>query len=125
MYLVILDDKGNELPIRRLSLFDVSFKISPGRTGVEQCTFVNLAFIQTGEFEGEVGWAAALGVCAEADGAPFAVIPLEHGQRLFKSNMLNIAPGQLVFGLSDLKPLGKKQPDPEPPVSFWNRFLRV
>jgi len=114
MYLAILDDAGMELAINRIALYDVPFRMSPGRNEGEQCSFINAEMIVSSPLGTFSGWAAVLALCEEPDSLPFAMIPLDRGRMLFFGEALSIGPGQLVLGISDIGPSGRSDPDPHP-----------
>ena len=118
MYLAILDDKGQELAIPRIVLYDVPFRLSPGQGVGEQCSFINAIPIGTGPLEAKEGWAAALGLCEEVDSPPFALIPLSQGQALLMGQSLKIAAGMLAMSVSNIGPRGKSVPDPAPKTNL-------
>ncbi len=121
MYLAVLDDKGVELPFKRVCLFDIVFKMSPARNSSDDYSIINVDDIKTSPFKGDACWAAMLGVCQEVDSPPFVLVPLDHGRVLDHGEALCIRPGQLVFAIHGLKPSGEQVPDPEP-KSGWERL---
>jgi hypothetical protein len=114
MYLAILDDQGRELAMGRVVLFDVLFRMSPGRNENEHCTIVNAVPITSASLTHGSAWAAALGLCEEVDSMPFVAVPLEHGRWLHVGEALGIAPGQLVLSWTLIRPGRKQDPDPSP-----------
>jgi len=113
MYLAILDDRGQELAMRRIVLFDVTFRMSPGRNPGEHCSIVNAEPIVSAPLQATKGWAAMLGLCEEVDSPPFTMIPMEHGHQMTFGQSLQVAPGQLVLTWFDIKRF-KETPDPKP-----------
>ena len=113
MYLAILDAQGCELQISRIALYDVSFRLSPGQTPGDRCSFINVTPIHSSILS-EYGRPAGLGLCEEPDSAPFAIVPLGVGRVMNPGESLIIAPGQLVLSLTDIRPSGNRVPDPNP-----------
>ncbi len=81
MYLSVCDDKGNELPFGRLSMFEFSWKLSPTYIEGYDYTIINTTLIKfpPNNNKGDWCWAAQLGVSREADSPPFVLVPLERG----------------------------------------------
>jgi hypothetical protein len=114
MYLAVFDDKGNELTaFGRRSLFKVNFKLSPPIFDADAYTIINQDQIMF-DPASKKSWAACLGVCQHADAVPFVIVPLEHGRMVRAGETLAIAPGQLALEVTNIRPKGRRKPEPDP-----------
>lgn len=115
MYVIICDDRCKEiLSLGRRSLFEVNFKFSPPRIFGDAYTIINSEQITFSPLEIKRVWANHIGVCQDADSVPFAIVPLENGHQVRKGETIAIAPGKLQFNISNIKPSGRKEPEPDP-----------
>lgn len=125
MYLVYLDEHGKDAPVARIDLTEkATFKLSFPRVPSAAYTLVNTTEILSAPFL-KACWVAQMGISYEVDLPPFFVLPMEHGRQVSCGSQLTILPGRLTIDVSDLKPSGRKVPEPSPTKSgvlkrlFW------